>query len=166
MRRHAAEASRYYLVLYYNGNLVTKTNSRELNSMFGLKFNDLSDLSRLEGLSARSERACFVLSVTDIPRNFKIHVYEVGILGDTFLSEVYIPLPPFGDMASSLDRKSDSVDFASVSSNIEGKVQISLSWGENPRSVATRTDQLPTDPLSFHGPAGLLNLPAMIVSDL
>lgn len=162
MRRHAAEASRYYLMLYYNGNLVTKTNPKNLDSKFGLTFTSLADYSKLDGLYSKSDRACFVLSVTDIPRNFKIHVYEAGILGDNFISEVYVPLPPFGDLAASLDRHAGSVDFSATRSAIEGKVNISLAWGENPRAVTPAPSLLPSDPLSFHGPAGLLNLPSMI----
>ena len=99
-----------------------------------------------------------------MPRNFKIHVYEAGVLGDVFVSEVYVPLPPFGDMAASLDRRAGSVDFTGTHGAVEGKVDISLSWGDNPRAMAVAKSNLPTDPLSFHGPAGLLNLPSMIVS--
>lgn len=168
MRRHSSEACKLFLVIYYNGSLVTRTNPKQLDSKFSVPFHSVSDLNRLDGWSPlespTSSSARFILSVRDTPRNFKIHVYESGVLGDIFVSEVYIPLPPIGETATSLDRKIGQIDFTGNNgdNNIAGKIHIGLAWGDNPHFTSI-SKRMPSDPLSFHGPAGMLNLPAMIV---
>ena len=83
-------------------------------------------------------------------------------MGDIFLSEVYVPIPEPGQTASSLDRQASSINFTSISSRSEGTIKINISWGSNPIKVSPKRSLLPSDPLSFNGPAGLLNLQKMI----
>lgn len=147
---------------------MTRTIPKAIDAKYSIAFQNVADLNRIDTLphiEKSSKSARFVLSVRDTPRNFKIHVYESGVLGDSFVSEVFVPLPPIGETASTLDRKVGQVEFTGTGSGngIQGKVHINLAWGDNPHTIRS-TKRGQSDPLSFHGPAGILNLPAMIVS--
>lgn len=83
-------------------------------------------------------------------------------MGDVFIGEVYVPLPQTGESATSLDRATGQVHFSNANSQVEGTIKINVTWGDRPKPIVAKRSLLPTDPLSFHGPAGLLNLPKMI----
>ena len=152
-----------YLTIYYNGHLITRTQPKSLGSNFDVNFSSISDFTNLDGIPIDGQNSSFGIQITDIPRNIKINVYEVGVLGDIFVGEVFVPLPESGIAASSLDRQSSQVQFTSYDTKIEGLIKINVSWGDaSPIKSPSRETNLPTDGLTFHGPAGLLNLPKMI----
>jgi coiled-coil and C2 domain-containing protein 2A len=134
-----------------------------LGGGFDLTFSSLSDLTNLDGTPIDGHKSSFGILITDLPRNIKVNIYEVGVIADNFVGELFIPIPEIGVSASSLDRQSNQVHFSSVDSSIEGLVNINVSWGGNSRmKLNTMNSSLPTDPITFHGTAGLLNLPKMI----
>lgn len=169
-----------YLVFLYNNVIVTKTIKKDLNDLFEVQFNGIADLEDLQKISTQNSRTAFGIRVTEKPKSIVVKIYESviafnqGSYEDIQLGQVYVPIPEISASADLLDRESNKLEFGARLGNIQlnGIVDLSITWASNTSKslldsvqyiYLTSDTKLMYDPLSFHGPAGILNLPKMIV---
>jgi hypothetical protein len=177
-RRKKMEEVKLYLVIVYNGVKVTETNPKQLDHAFTLSFHGLADLKSVDNIDQyhHEQRTAFGIQIKEQPRSIVCKVYEQHPLGDLLLAEVFVPLPDNSTACDQLDRQMNDIEFSgieiptfdAVPVRIQGNLKMNVTWGTNQQGKVLgpqkRSDQKPSisDPLSFHGPAGLLNLPKMI----
>ncbi|KAH6578132.1 hypothetical protein BASA62_000424 [Batrachochytrium salamandrivorans] len=157
-RRREIDATFFYLRYYYNNKEVMRTVARPVDpSTFTLQFNGIEDLSEAEHLvkaqpqktgAKEYSKSVFGIHVSEPPVSMRVEIFEAGVFGDVLSGEVHIPIPSSEDFTETIDREMN------VSWSMDG----SISTSEIPKVQNQRR----SDPISFHGPPGHVNLPNLM----
>ncbi|KAJ1342536.1 hypothetical protein BSLG_002854 [Batrachochytrium salamandrivorans] len=189
-RRREIDATFFYLRYYYNNKEVMRTVARPVDpSTFTLQFNGIEDLSEAEHLvkaqpqktgAKEYSKSVFGIHVSEPPVSMRVEIFEAGVFGDVLSGEVHIPIPSSEDFTETIDREVRTLQFSgrdfsrdtveTVASQkkewISGFLQMNVSWSMD-GSISTSEipkvqNQRRSDPISFHGPPGHVNLPNLM----
>ncbi|KAJ3274699.1 Coiled-coil and C2 domain-containing protein 2A [Terramyces sp. JEL0728] len=189
LRRKRQENTFFHLVIKFNNKTITQTVPKHLTNDFLIKFNGISDLADVKNATdAGDTNTAFSIQIREVPRSIQVQIFETCSLGVKAISKVNVPLPAKSDFSTALDRELNQIEFSGESfeelksyafarhGNVTGLLAANVSWGAADAESAVASKDimylnvytspkktLPLgDPLSFHGPVGLLNLPKMI----
>ena len=151
------EATYIYLKIFYNDKEVTKTSAFPMDpNRFVVFFNDKSERIIIDdtGRAINNQGVYVELKVSEIPESIRMEVYETGILGDSFVGEIVVPIPGPHDVISSVDKDCTELDFSGrpFSKNIKvsndeaneswytGKIKLLCAWAvdESGRSMGPK----------------------------
>ncbi|KAJ3318484.1 Coiled-coil and C2 domain-containing protein 2A [Boothiomyces sp. JEL0866] len=184
-RRKRQENTFFHLVVKFNNKTITQTVPKQLSNDFLIKFNGISDLADMKNtvdVGDADYGTAFCIQIREVPRSIQVQIYETCSVAVKPISKVNVPLPAKSDFSTALDRELNYIEFSGESfddlknysflkyGNVSGLLAANVSWGvteDEGQGMATK-DLIPKknlpigDPLSFHGPVGLLNIPKMI----
>ncbi|KAI9202742.1 uncharacterized protein BJ171DRAFT_626486 [Polychytrium aggregatum] len=198
LRRREVESSHVYACIRYNDKEVTRTKPQFINpTTFKVPFLGLEDESKNhKAWSSQFKEASFAVQVNEVPEKISVQLYEMGVMGDRLLGEVFVPIPEPAENASALDREPQQLQFTGTSmirsrnlmtldegqlfeqGHISGTIRMSVAWGfdEKGNSLGPTvklkgedlSKALTVDPLSKGGIHGTINVRSIMkwISDL
>ncbi|KAJ3221081.1 Coiled-coil and C2 domain-containing protein 2A [Clydaea vesicula] len=125
-RRRQLDSTSLSIKIFYNDKIVVKTSNKILNPQsFKLEVTDINDFgiesnfkcsnyTAKEGNKFKGEElkfAIFSLTIFELPETIKAEIYEVGVLGEQLVGEVFIGIPTQNDLVNSVDREIKSLQF-------------------------------------------------------
>lgn len=132
--------------IFYNDKEVTQTSKFKISPIgFEVKFIDTDISVDSENRDILTAGLTIQMTVTEIPENIRIDLYEMGPFGDQIISEIFIPIPDCTETANATDDQFKEIDFSGLpfslnSASVEsdttgrwytGKLSLNCFWGVN-----------------------------------
>ncbi|KAJ3124071.1 Coiled-coil and C2 domain-containing protein 2A [Nowakowskiella sp. JEL0407] len=197
LRRREIESTNISIKLFYNEKEVTSTKPVPLDRLtFGTRFsaNTVSAVQDGAARDVNNQKTPFTVisvQVREVPQSVRAVIVETGVLGDSYLGVVYIPIPEASNTMRFKDRVYQHLQFSgpkfynhtglitrehdSEEGWVNGKLWINLSWGVDQNGVSlgpgrqlikeTQKDYIWSvhgDPLKTIAPGGFVNLRKMM----